>query len=68
MIARERPAILGLCDELGGAGTVFLRIVFAVGVLYGLESFKEYGLVLAGGMENMTRVPMGSKAVGPGDD
>jgi YjbE family integral membrane protein len=35
---------------IGILAALLLRIVFAVAVLYGLESFKEYGLVLAGGL------------------
>jgi YjbE family integral membrane protein len=35
---------------IGILAALVLRIVFAVAVLYGLESFKEYGLVLGGGL------------------
>jgi YjbE family integral membrane protein len=35
---------------IGILAALLLRIVFAVAVLYGLERFKEYGLVLAGGL------------------
>src|SRR5687767_2859612 len=35
---------------VGILAALVLRIIFAVAVLYGLESFKEYGLVLAGGL------------------
>ena len=35
---------------LGIVAALILRILFAVAILYGLESFKEYGLVLAGGL------------------
>ena len=35
---------------VGILAALVLRIIFAVGVLYGLESFKEYGLVLGGGL------------------
>ncbi|NNM77290.1 YjbE family putative metal transport protein [Sphingomonas sp. ID1715] len=35
---------------IGILAALLLRIVFAVLVLYGLERFKEYGLVLAGGL------------------
>ena len=35
---------------IGILAALVLRIIFAVAVLYGLESFKEYGLVLAGGL------------------
>lgn len=35
---------------IGILAALVLRVVFAVAVLYGLERFKEYGLVLAGGL------------------
>jgi YjbE family integral membrane protein len=35
---------------IGILAALVLRIIFAVAVLYGLESFKEYGLVMAGGL------------------
>ncbi|RYD47385.1 MAG: TerC family protein [Sphingomonadales bacterium] len=35
---------------IGILAALLLRIVFAVAVLYGLESFKQYGLVLGGGL------------------
>ena len=35
---------------IGILAALVLRIVFAVAVLYGLESFKHYGLVLGGGL------------------
>lgn len=35
---------------IGIFAALVLRIVFAVAVLYGLESFKEYGLVFGGGL------------------
>jgi YjbE family integral membrane protein len=35
---------------IGILAALILRIVFAVAVLYGLESFKEYGLVFGGGL------------------
>jgi YjbE family integral membrane protein len=35
---------------IGILAALVLRIVFAVAVLYGLESLKEYGLVLGGGL------------------
>ena len=35
---------------IGILAALILRIIFAVAVLYGLESFKEYGLVLGGGL------------------
>ena len=41
---RRKVIVIGIMAAL------VLRIIFAVAVLYGLESFKEYGLVLAGGL------------------
>lgn len=41
---RRKVIVIGILAAL------ILRIIFAVAVLYGLESFKEYGLVLAGGL------------------
>jgi len=35
---------------IGIIAALVLRIIFAVAVLYGLESLKEYGLVFAGGL------------------
>jgi YjbE family integral membrane protein len=35
---------------IGILAALLLRIVFAIAILYGLESFKEYGLVLGGGL------------------
>lgn len=35
---------------IGIMAALVLRIVFAIAVLYGLERFKEYGLVLGGGL------------------
>lgn len=35
---------------IGTLAALVLRIVFAVAMLYGLERFKEYGLVLGGGL------------------
>ena len=35
---------------IGIIAALVLRIIFAIAILYGLESFKEYGLVLAGGL------------------
>jgi len=35
---------------IGILAALVLRIVFAVAVLYGLESFKQYGLVFGGGL------------------
>ena len=41
---RRKVIVIGIMAAL------ILRIIFAVAVLYGLESFKEYGLVMAGGL------------------
>ncbi len=41
---RRKVIVVGILAAL------LLRIVFAVAILYGLESFKQYGLVLAGGL------------------
>jgi YjbE family integral membrane protein len=35
---------------IGIIAALVLRIIFAIAILYGLESFKEYGLVLGGGL------------------
>ena len=35
---------------IGILAALLLRIIFAIAILYGLESFKEYGLVLGGGL------------------
>ena len=35
---------------IGILAALLLRIVFAIAILYGLESFKQYGLVLGGGL------------------
>ena len=35
---------------IGIFAALILRIIFAVAILYGLERFKEYGLVLGGGL------------------
>lgn len=35
---------------IGIIAALLLRIVFAIAILYGLESFKEFGLVLGGGL------------------
>ena len=35
---------------IGILAALVLRIIFAVAILYGLERFKEYGLVLGGGL------------------
>jgi len=35
---------------IGIIAALVLRIIFAIAVLYGLESLKEYGLVFAGGL------------------
>lgn len=41
---RKKVILIGILAAL------VLRIIFAVAVLYGLESFKSYGLVLGGGL------------------
>jgi YjbE family integral membrane protein len=41
---RRKVIVIGILAAL------ILRIIFAVAVLYGLERFKEYGLILAGGL------------------
>ena len=35
---------------IGILAALVLRIIFAIAILYGLESFKQYGLVLGGGL------------------
>jgi YjbE family integral membrane protein len=42
----ERKKVIAI----GITAALILRIVFAVAILYGLERFKEYGLVLGGGL------------------
>ena len=44
--ADQRKKVIGI----GILAALILRIVFAVAVLYGLESFKSYGLVFGGGL------------------
>jgi YjbE family integral membrane protein len=44
--AEQRKKVIAI----GILAALLLRIVFAIAVLYGLESFKEYGLVLGGGL------------------
>lgn len=44
--AAQRKQVIAI----GILAALILRIVFAIAVLYGLESFKEYGLVLGGGL------------------
>ncbi|PZO92135.1 MAG: hypothetical protein DI623_01110 [Sphingomonas sanxanigenens] len=44
--ARERKQVIAV----GIIAALVLRIIFAVAILYGLERFKQYGLVLAGGL------------------
>lgn len=44
--AEQRKKVIAI----GILAALILRIIFAVAVLYGLESFKEYGLVLGGGL------------------
>ena len=42
----ERKKVIAI----GIMAALILRIIFAVGILYGLERFKDYGLVLGGGL------------------
>jgi YjbE family integral membrane protein len=44
--AEQRRKVIAI----GILAALLLRIVFAVAVLYGLESFKQYGLVFGGGL------------------
>jgi YjbE family integral membrane protein len=44
--ANQRKKVIAI----GILAALILRIIFAVAVLYGLESFKHYGLVLGGGL------------------
>jgi YjbE family integral membrane protein len=44
--AEQRRKVIAI----GIVAALVLRIVFAVAILYGLESFKSYGLVLGGGL------------------
>jgi YjbE family integral membrane protein len=44
--AAERKKVIAI----GITAALILRIIFAVAILYGLERFKEYGLVLGGGL------------------
>lgn len=44
--AEQRKKVIAI----GILAALLLRIVFAVAVLYGLERFKEYGLVFGGGL------------------
>ncbi len=44
--AAQRKQVIAI----GILAALVLRIVFAVAVLYGLESFKQYGLVFGGGL------------------
>jgi acetyl-CoA acetyltransferase len=68
-IARNAALIAGLpldvcgttLDRMCGSGQQALNFA-AMGVMSG-----QYEVVIAGGVEHMTRVPMGSNAVGPGD-
>ncbi len=48
-------------DRMCGSGQQAANFA-AMGVMSG-----QYDVVIAGGVENMTRVPMGSNAIGPGD-
>src|SRR5205809_6441433 len=68
-IARNAALIAGLpvdvcgttLDRMCGSGQQAANFA-AMGVMAG-----QYQVVIAGGVEHMTRVPMGSNAVGPGD-
>src|SRR5262245_23859758 len=68
-IARNAALIAGLpldvcgttLDRMCGSGQQAANFA-AIGVMAG-----QYDCVIAGGVENMTRVPMGSNGVGPGD-
>ena len=44
--AEQRKKVIAI----GILAALVLRIIFAIAILYGLESFKEYGLVLGGGL------------------
>ena len=44
--AEQRKKVIAI----GIIAALVLRIIFAVAILYGLERFKEYGLVLGGGL------------------
>ncbi len=44
--AEQRKKVIAI----GIIAALVLRIVFAIAILYGLERFKEYGLVLGGGL------------------
>src|SRR3989441_5396569 len=68
-IARNAALIAGLpvevcgttLDRMCGSGQQAANFA-AMGVMSG-----QYDVVIAGGIEHMTRVPMGSNAMGPGD-
>src|SRR5712691_11097469 len=68
-IARDAALIAGLpldvcgttLDRMCGSGQQAANFA-AMGVMAG-----QYDVVIAGGVEHMTRVPMGSNASGPGD-
>jgi acetyl-CoA acetyltransferase family protein len=68
-IARNAALIAGLpldvcgttLDRMCGSGQQAANFA-AMGVMAG-----QYECVIAGGVENMTRVPMGSNGIGPGD-
>lgn len=42
----QRKKVIGI----GILAALILRIIFAIAILYGLERFKQYGLVLGGGL------------------
>jgi YjbE family integral membrane protein len=44
--ADQRKKVIGI----GILAALVLRVIFAIAILYGLERFKEYGLVLGGGL------------------
>lgn len=44
--AQQRKQVIAI----GIIAALVLRIIFAIAILYGLERFKQYGLVLAGGL------------------
>src|SRR5512145_812289 len=62
LIAGLPPEVCGTTlDRMCGSGQQAANFA-AMGVMAG-----QYDVVIAGGVEHMTRVPMGSNALGPGD-
>jgi len=62
LIAGFPPEVCGTTlDRMCGSGQQAVNFA-AMGVMAG-----QYECVIAGGVENMTRVPMGSNGIGPGD-